>query len=86
MVTTSVFPYLASQPVEHQTDVTGKRHLQENDEVDDNGIISSIIIAMLVSTMWYHITDCIQKNFIFEEHCKCKNRKISLCTNWEMKQ
>ena len=53
MVTASVFPYLASQPVEHQTDVTGKQHLQGNnevnDEVDDDGIISSIIIALLAS-------------------------------------
>ena len=53
VVTASALSYLASQPVEHQTDVTGKQHLQGNnevnDEVDDDGIISSIIIAMLAS-------------------------------------
>ena len=57
--TTSVFPYLASQPVELQANVTGKKQSQENDEADDDdddddGIISSYCMY-IASLSWKNL-------------------------------
>ena len=50
--TTNVFPYLALQSKELKADVTRKQQLQENDEADDDGIISSYCVCILQTLSW----------------------------------